>query len=621
MTVCFCDFHPLRHPVTRFTSLVLAAAISTFASVGHAQEVVIEESVTTAQDSTPAEESDASGDQTAAAEKQDASAKSTPATTASPDKSTAGQSELDEAIIKRIDAESNDELEAVGALLESALKKGLDEENSSFAKQMLGSVLFQRAQGLAQLIVQNNGRRRMEVREEAILVLKQAVDYDPTLVEAYLLIARLNLLPGGSREEITEATSKAIELLDDNPREKSAALVLRALTQQSNEDKLADLDAAVEADSDNNEARQARAAMNLQTGDVEGAMEDLESILTKDPTNQAIAGAAVQKLVELERLDEAMKLITKMLAAKPSEGMYRMRAILHRANDDSDEAMADLNKAVALAPRDPLTLLQRAALALDRKDVKSAKADFAAALQIEPRITMADEAIELRLQIAAFENRMADAINDAQLLVDKDPSNLFRRLRLASLYTMDKRPRKAIDILSSILQDDPTNVAVLRTRGDALLSVGDHSSAIDDYEKSIESIGNIDVAEVGDQVKAEASGIYNNLAWVMATSPNESVRNGKRAVELAEMSAELTEYKEAHILSTLAAAYAEIGDFEAAKKWSKKAVELATEDEHVELEQLQNELKTYQDGKPWREKQETEENEVPILSPDDLIDT
>ena len=68
--------------------------------------------------------------------------------------------------------------------------------------------------------------------------------------------------------------------------------------------------------------------MRLQQNDVEGAVKDLEVVLLKDPTNQIIAGAAIQKLAEMDKVREAEELITKILAAKPSEGMYRMRAIL-----------------------------------------------------------------------------------------------------------------------------------------------------------------------------------------------------------------------------------------------------------------------------------------------------
>jgi tetratricopeptide (TPR) repeat protein len=532
-----------------------------------------------------------------------------------------GQSDLEEAIVKRIDAESDEELEATGALLESAITKGLDKENESFAKKMLGSVLLQRAQAITAKIASAPGRQKLAVRDEALQVLQQAVENDPGLVEGYLLIARLNLMGGGDKDAIYEATTSAIKLLADEPTEQSSAYVLRALTRDDQPSRLADLDAAVKADPKNKEALQLRAQLRLQTGDVSGAVDDLDSVLELDPTNLVVADAAIKKLIELDRVKDAISLITRTLAAQPSEGMYRLRAVLYQADDEPEKAMADLDKAIAMAPKDPRTLLLRATVSLDRDDVKSAKADFRAAAAIAPQIMGADQGIELRLQIALKENRMADAINDAQLMVDRDPKNLFRRMRLASLYSIDKRPRKAIELLTGLLQEEPDNVALLRSRGDAYLSVGDHATAIADYESAIAAIGIVDAENSSSQEIDEASGLYNNLAWVLATSPNDTVRNGKRAIELAEKSAKLTKYQAPHILSTLAAAYAEAGDFENARKWSQKAVDLAAEEKHHQLDQLQEELDSYKADKPWREKQETEENDLPILDPKDLIDT
>jgi tetratricopeptide (TPR) repeat protein len=535
----------------------------------------------------------------------------------------AGEGDLDEAVIKRIDAESVDQLESVAALLKSSLRKGLDEENESFAKKMLASVLLQRSQALAGAMLQARGRRALQLRDEILDGLDEAVKYDAMLVEAHLMIARLNLLPGGDKQATVEATTEAIKLLKDDPLELSAALVLRALTQDDHEKKLADLNAAIDADPNNLAAFQERAAVRLQQDDVEGAIEDLQIVLLEQPTNAEVAATVVTKLAELDRIPEAVDLITKTLASKPSEGLYRLRADLYRMEKKYDDAMSDLNKAFAMQPKDYRTLLQRAGLALEREDVKTAKRDFRSALQIQPGIVNLDLAIALRAQIAMQENRLADAINDLKLLVERNPQDVFRRMQLSNLYIVDNRPRKAIEVISEILDTDPKNMIALRSRADTLLSVGDHQAAIEDYQSAIEAIGNLELTEADDRQKSEAAAVYNNLSWVLSTSPNDSVRDGKRAVEFGQKAAELSDFKEAHILSTLAAGYAELGKFEKAVEWSTKAVELGREadPQHNQLDQLELELENYQDGKPWREKQETEENPVPLLSPEDLIDT
>ena len=292
-----------------------------------------------------------------------------------------------------------------------------------------------------------------------------------------------------------------------------------------------------------------------------------------------------------------------------------MRAMLHDSDGNHEEALADLNKAAAMQPRDPLTLLQRAENAMNRKDVKSAKSDLRAAIKLNPRVADTDHAILVECLIAIEENRMTAACSNMEKLVQRNPGNLFRQRQLANLYLSDERPRKAIKTLSNVLQTTPKDVGALRSRGDAYLAVGDHKKAIADYESALTS------ADEDEDGQYELSGILNNLAWVLATSPKEGVRDGKRSVELGERAVKLTEEKKAHILSTLAAGYAELGDFEKAIQWSTKCVELGKDEKHDQLDQLQEELDSYKAGKPWREKQETEENSVPIIAPEDLIDT
>jgi tetratricopeptide (TPR) repeat protein len=165
-----------------------------------------------------------------------------------------------------------------------------------------------------------------------------------------------------------------------------------------------------------------------------------------------------------------------------------------------------------------------------------------------------------------------------------------------------------------LITKDKKNWRAFRIRGDAKLSTGDQQAAVDDYKKALKLMKTEDVAE-------DRSRLLNNLAWLLATSTDDSLRNGKEAIDLGKEACELTEFKAAHILSTLAAGYAEAGDFDEAIKWSTKAVELGSTDDHEQLEQLKNELKSYQEKKPWREKQEVKEKKPPVIKSEDAIET
>ena len=151
----------------------------------------------------------------------------------------------------------------------------------------------------------------------------------------------------------------------------------------------------------------------------------------------------------------------------------------------------------------------------------------------------------------------------------------------------------------------PRNGERCETRADASLSVGKHKEAVADYEEAL-------------KVEPDDDGILNNFAWVLATSPEDDVRSGKRSVELALKACEATKYEQPHILSTLAAAYAEVGDFESAQKWSAKAVEMGNGEIR---EQLKKELEGYEQKKPWREMQKVDEKPDPVSKSKNLIDT
>ncbi|MFT7642990.1 MAG: tetratricopeptide (TPR) repeat protein, partial [Pirellulaceae bacterium] len=207
----------------------------------------------------------------------------------------------------------------------------------------------------------------------------------------------------------------------------------------------------------------------------------------------------------------------------------------------------------------------------------------------------------LRSMISAQEKNYTAAIADMEKVLKQDPSNLQWNLQLGGYLATSGRPRKAVELFTKLVEKNPKSWQARRARADTLLTISDHKSAVADYEIALKE-------------KPDHSGMLNNLAWVLATAPDDKLRNGKRAVELATAACEGTKYEAAHILSTLAAAYGEIGDFETAKKWSRKAVELGGDDEVSE--QLKKELESYENKKPWREAQKTEEK--PNIKPSTL---
>jgi drug/metabolite transporter (DMT)-like permease len=90
---------------------------------------------------------------------------------------------------------------------------------------------------------------------------------------------------------------------------------------------------------------------------------------------------------------------------------------------------------------------------------------------------------------------------------------------------------------------------------------------------------------------------HNAAAWILATSRDNSLRDGRRAVELARQACEMTGWREAAYIDTLAAAYAEIGDFPEAVRWQEKALAMPALQYDREAKER---LELFRNGKPWR---------------------
>jgi len=82
----------------------------------------------------------------------------------------------------------------------------------------------------------------------------------------------------------------------------------------------------------------------------------------------------------------------------------------------------------------------------------------------------------------------------------------------------------------------------------------------------------------------------NNLAWLIATCPQIKLRDGNRAIKLAERACELTYFRQTLFIGTLAAAYAEAGKFDEAIATAQRACDLAVKNGETDLARTNQEL-------------------------------
>lgn len=505
-----------------------------------------------------------------------------------------GREDLDAATQLKLKAENLGDTEKVIALCESALAKGLDSDDKDFAKQLLVGALWRHASQVSARLLNATGPMRgwEQLRAVATNDLEKLIIHDGDFRDAYVMLARLQSLPGGDRLKARLAIDRAIDLAADDPRARSEALLHRASLRADADDLLADLDAAVKADPSHSMALQRRAQYYVGRGQIEKAIEDLQVMLTNDADNVAVHRALAESFTSLERFELALEHLAKAIELAPKSTLNLvLRAKVYEAKEEPQKAIEDLNKALELQPDDLRPLLDRARLYYLVNELANAQADVDRVLKDDPGDM---QALLLRSIVAEAQGRFRQAIKDLELIVGANPDRAELQLQLARLLMRDERPRKAIEVLTRVLEADESNWEAYRTRADALLSVGKHAEAIEDYSKGLE-------------LQPTDDGILNNLAWVLATSPFDELRDAKRAIELATRACEETKFEMPHILSTLAASYAADGDFESAIEWSSKAVEKGATDMKDQLEQLKDELKSYQEGKPWRELQEIKE--------------
>lgn len=251
-----------------------------------------------------------------------------------------------------------------------------------------------------------------------------------------------------------------------------------------------------------------------------------------------------------------------------------------------NEAIAQFNEALKIDPNYAVgqSNLGNALLRIGRTE--ESLAHIERALEIDPRNAEAENNLgNTLLQMG----RMEEAATHYGKAIAIDPHYAEAYNNLGALFLQMGRFDESLANLQKALTIDPESPQAENNLGNTLLRMGRASEALAHYDKAVALAPN-DVNSL------------NNLAWLLATSPESQVRNGAKAVQLAERASHLTHGQNATISATLAAAEAEAGKFPEAIKTAQRAFDLALASGQAALANLiREQIALYQSGSPSRE--------------------
>jgi tetratricopeptide (TPR) repeat protein len=257
-------------------------------------------------------------------------------------------------------------------------------------------------------------------------------------------------------------------------------------------------------------------------------------------------------LFQKGQIDDAIAHYRSALQIQPDwwDAEYNLGTALS-AKGEVDEAISHSENAVGMRPTDPDAQISLANLLFQKGRIDEAIVHYKKAIALRPNDFMASYGL-------------------GHALLEKGELN------------------SAIQACRSALLIRPLDADCHTTLAIALEEKGNPSEAIQHYNKALE-------------VAPKSIPALTNLAWLLATSQDASLRNGLKSLELAKQADRLVASTNALVLRTVAAAYAENGEFENAITTARSAMELArTHGDDSLMTELDQQVALYELGMPFR---------------------
>ncbi len=186
--------------------------------------------------------------------------------------------------------------------------------------------------------------------------------------------------------------------------------------------------------------------------------------------------------------------------------------------------------------------------------------------------------------------QFADAERELRAAIALRPGYAEAHLNLGAVLCSEGRLEDGIESFRRAIALEPGYRDAYRNLGEALASLGRDAEAVGAFREALRS-------------RPDDARLRDRLAWILATSALDNVRNGNQAVQLAETAVEATQGSDPNILDTLAAAYAEANRFGDAIAAQERAIALAgTRGMGGLVAEMQTRLSMYRSQQKFRER-------------------
>lgn len=284
------------------------------------------------------------------------------------------------------------------------------------------------------------------------------------------------------------------------------------------------------------------------------------------------------------KVDEAISHYRQGLQINPDNPRlhYNMGVALD-VQGKPDEAISHYRRALSIKPDYPSAHNNLGVLLKSQGKLDEAISHFRQALSINPNHVNVHRNLGNALSAQGkFDEAISHYLRALEIKPDFAEAHYNLALSLRSLGRIDE----AIGHFSQAVQISPSFIAAHNHLARTLVIAGQPDAALGHFREAL-------------RLKPDSTTLLNGIASILATHPDPNVQNPNQAIAFAKRAAELTGYKDAMILETLATACAAAGQFDRAVAVLHRAIDLASAGQDYEFTgRLKGKLQRYKKASP-----------------------